>query len=200
MGRGPTRLPGGVWPTMEPLLRTWPQLTIVSMEGVTWALPVRMRCGHPQQWSLVQVMSVLFMLDIGRIHVTSFHYTHTVKLVHSVLYLLPPTHNNLFPVLYAHANALTHSHIHTLLSISECVLEDLMPCNMSEIMTDKTKMEICCTFHGKARSICAKYTGVSIGSKATFTTSDHFCTETGSTKTCTEGLTWSGVTANLKEG
>ena len=144
------------------------------------------------------------MLDIGRIHVTSFHYTHTVKLVHSVLYRLPPTHKNLFPVLFtpagAHANALTHSHIHTLLSISECVLEDLMPCNMSEIMTDKTKMEICCTFHGKARSICAKYTGVSIGSKATFTTSDHFCTETGSTKICTEGLTWSGVAANLNKG
>ena len=141
------------------------------------------------------------MLDIGRIHVTSFHYTHTVKLVHSVLYLLPPTHNNLFPVLFtptgAHVNARTHSHIHTLLSISECVLEDLMPCNMSEIMTDKTKMEICCTFHGKARSICAKYTGISIGSKATFTTSDHFCTETGSTKTCTEGLTWSGVAAKV---
>ena len=141
------------------------------------------------------------MLNIGRIHVTSFHYTHTVKLVHSVLYRLPPTHNNLFPVLLftpagAHANTRTHSHIHTLLSISECVLEDLMPCNMSEIMTDKTKMEICCTFHGKARSICAKYTGVSIGSKATFTTSDHFCTETGSTKTCTEDLTWSGVAAN----
>ena len=65
-------------------------------------------------------------------------------------------------------------------------------------MTDKTKMEICCTFHGKARSICAKYTGISIGSKATFTTSDHFCTETGSTKTCTEGLAWSGDAANLK--
>ena len=140
-------------------------------------------------------MSVLFMLDIGRIHVTSFHYTHTVKLVHSP----SPTHKPFTPA-GAHANALTHSHIHTLLSISECVLEDIMPCNMPKIMTDKTKMEICCTFHGKARSICAKYTGVSIGSKATFTTSDHFCTETGSTKTCTEGLTWSGVAASLKEG
>ena len=87
---------------------------------------------------------------------------------------------------------------HTPVSISECVLKDLMPCEMVDI-TQK-EMKICCTIHGKEESICADYSGVSIGSTATYTTSDHFCIDTDPKRTCTKGLTWSGVTPNVTEG
>ena len=59
---------------------------------------------------------------------------------------------------------------------------------------------ICCTVDGQT-SVCVRYTGVSIGSTATYTTSDNFCIDNKVlTRSCTSDMMWGGMTPTAIRG
>ena len=59
---------------------------------------------------------------------------------------------------------------------------------------------ICCTVDGQT-SVCVSYTGVSIGSTATYTTSDNFCIDNKVlTRSCTPDMMWEGMTPTAIRG
>ena len=71
--------------------------------------------------------------------------------------------------------------------LPECPCQGLLLCNV----TTAAEM-ICCTVDGQT-SVCVSYTGVSIGSTATYTTSDNFCIDNKVlTRSCTSDMMWGG--------
>ena len=59
---------------------------------------------------------------------------------------------------------------------------------------------ICCTVDGQT-SVCVRYTGVSIGSTATYTTSDNFCIDNKVlTRSCTSDMMWEDMTPTAIRG
>ena len=78
-------------------------------------------------------------------------------------------------------HSLTHSHTHrtTTITLAAHARRGLM---------------ICCTVDGQT-SVCVSYTGVSIGSTATYTTSDNFCIDNKVlTRSCTSDMMWEDMT------
>ena len=58
----------------------------------------------------------------------------------------------------------------------------------------------CCTVDGQT-SVCVRYTGVSIGSTATYTTSDNFCIDNKVlTRSCTSDMMWEDMTPTAIRG
>ena len=98
--------------------------------------------------------------------------------------LLSPTQS--YTSLHVNGNllgVLTH-----FIFLPECPRQGLLPCNIT------TAVEIddmtCCTVDGQT-SVCVSYTGVSIGSTATYTTSDNFCIDNKVlTRSCTSDMMW----------
>ena len=76
--------------------------------------------------------------------------------------------------------------------LPECPRQGLLPCNITTAaeIDDMT----CCTVDGQT-SVCVRYTGVSIGSTATYTTSDNFCIDNKVlARSCTSDMMWRGMT------
>ena len=74
----------------------------------------------------------------------------------------------------------------------ECPRQGLLPCNITTAVEIDNRT--CCTVDGQP-SVCVRYTGVSIGSIATYTTSDNFCIDNKVlTRNCTSDMMWEGVT------
>ena len=75
--------------------------------------------------------------------------------------------------------------------LPECPRQGLLACNIATAaeVDDMT----CCTVDGQT-SVCVRYTGVSIGSTATYTTSDNFCIDNKVlTRSCTSDMMWEGM-------
>ena len=74
----------------------------------------------------------------------------------------------------------------------ECPRQGLLLCNITTAV--EVDNRTCCTVDGQT-SVCVRYTGVSIGSTATYTTSDNFCIDNKVlTRSCTSDMMWGGVT------
>ena len=58
---------------------------------------------------------------------------------------------------------------------------------------------LCCVVNGQT-SICVTVTGVSIGGVATYSTSNNYCIDTLTMRTCTSDIMWNGTTPNATEG
>ena len=82
-----------------------------------------------------------------------------------------------------------------MLFLPECPRQGLLLCNITTAV--EIDDMICCTVDGQT-SVCVSYTGVSIGSTATYTTSDNFCIEL--TRSCTSDMMWGGVTPTAIRG
>ena len=58
---------------------------------------------------------------------------------------------------------------------------------------------LCCVVNVQT-SICVTFTGVSIGSVATYSTSNNYCIDTFTMRTCNSDMIWSGTAPNATEG
>ena len=85
---------------------------------------------------------------------------------------------------------------HCVLFFPECSLDDLLTCSSRTNIDDET---LCCAVNGQT-SICVTVTGVSIGSVATYSTSNNYCIDTLTNRTCTNDRMWSGTAPNATEG
>ena len=87
--------------------------------------------------------------------------------------------------------------LHSVFYFPECSLEDLLSCSGTTTTRDNTS---CCDVNG----LCVTVTGVSIGSVATYSTSNNYCIKNQTTRTCTSDMVcsyiaWSGTTPNATE-
>ena len=111
---------------------------------------------------------------------------------------------SLFPPFLLCTKNFTCSKAFSLLSV--CKPQELQPCNETSTINvtnkdDPADNQICCTFEDpKKTTVCAHYTGITIGSTATCTTASHFCLDSSPNRTCTLGLTWDGETPNYSIG
>ena len=80
----------------------------------------------------------------------------------------------------------------------ECSLENLL--SYSSRSTTTTDEDMLCCVVNVQTSICVTFTGVSIGSVATYFTSNNYCIDTLTVRTCTSDMMWSGTAPNLTEG
>ena len=83
----------------------------------------------------------------------------------------------------------------------ECSLDDLLSCSSR---TNTTNDTLCCVVNGQT-SICVTVTGASIGSVATYSTSDNYCIDTLTMRTCTSDMVctdmvWNGTAPKVFEG
>ena len=85
-----------------------------------------------------------------------------------------------------------------MLFLPECPRQGLLLCNITTAV--EIDDMICCTVDGQT-SVCVSYTGVSIGSTATYTTSDNFCIDNKVlTRSCTSDMMWEGMTPTAIRG
>ena len=80
-----------------------------------------------------------------------------------------------------------------LYNIPECDTDDLLSCDFPEVVSASA---LCCN----DSSLCVEYTGTSVGSSATYTTSEGLCITTELVRTCSQNNTWDGQTPTTKEG
>ena len=104
---------------------------------------------------------------------------------------------HVYSILAIKDGVLTHF-VLTFIFLPECPRQGLLLCNIN------TAVEIdnmtCCTVDGQT-SVCVSYTGVSIGSTATYTTSDNFCIDNKVlTRSCTSDMMWENMTPTAIRG
>ena len=79
-----------------------------------------------------------------------------------------------------------------MLFLPECPRQGLLLCNITTAV--EVDNRTCCTVDGQT-SVCVSYAGVSIGSTATYTTSDNFCIDNKVlTRSCTSDMMWEDMT------
>ena len=91
-----------------------------------------------------------------------------------------------------------HACFLTMLFLPECPRQGLLLCNITTAVEIDNRT--CCTVDGQT-SVCVRYTGVSIGSTATYTTSDNFCIDNKVlTRSCTSDMMWEDMTPTAIRG
>ena len=74
-----------------------------------------------------------------------------------------------------------------------------MPCDIP-VNVSETETALCCTGEDGTTELCVEYSGISIGSDATYNTSEQLCFRRRILRFCTPDQTWDGDIPVTEEG